>query len=133
MIAPAKPEPDEPEKPGGRGDGPYLWPAEHNRIIRMMLNPRRRWKLTKAAKADAMATTMNNLADDDGRVRNSAVANLLKMERQNQADDHKLIDKIQPDQESITNQQINIYLPENGRERRIEGAGTNGYSGNGKH
>lgn len=84
-------------EPGGRGEEPYLWPAEQNKLVRMMLNPRRRWKLTKQAKEAAMMAMLNNLSDDDARVRNGAVANLIRMEGQNQKDHHKAIDKKLPD------------------------------------
>lgn len=74
-----------------------LTPREENRLVAMMLNPRRRWKVTKSAKTLAMDTIIKNLQSDDGRVSNGAVLNLLRMERQNQQDEHKLIDKAIPD------------------------------------
>jgi hypothetical protein len=52
----------------------------------MLLNPRRRWKVTDAVKKQALEITAGNLNDQDGRVQNGAVANLLRMEAQNQAD-----------------------------------------------
>lgn len=95
MIAENKDK--EPEKDGGRGEGPYLTPVQQNKIVGMMVAKHRRWKLTKAAKNEAIATTLNNMGDEDGRVRNAAVANLVRMEAQNMADQHKAIDKRVPD------------------------------------
>lgn len=82
---------------GGRGEGPHLSPVQSNKIVAMMLNPNRRWKISKAAKREALATTINNMGDEDGRVRNAAVANLIRMEAQNLQDQHKLLDKLAPD------------------------------------
>lgn len=124
MIAPNKDN-----DPGGRGDAAPVSPVQHNKIVSMMLNPRRRWKLSKEAKQAAMAATLDNLADEDGRVRNAAVANLIRMEGQNQGDQHKMLDKLAPNssEASVTNQQINIYLPANGRET------ANGHTANGRN
>jgi hypothetical protein len=123
----------EPENDGGRGEGPFLTPVQQNKIVGMMTAKHRRWKLTKAAKMEAIATTLNNMADEDGRVRNAAVANLVRMEAQNMADQHKLIEKQSPSEAaSVTNQQINIYLPANSREAPVIPKNTNG-NGNGKH
>jgi hypothetical protein len=88
---------NEGDESSGAGEGPHLTPTQQNKIVGMMLNPKRRWKLTKAAKSEAIATTLNNMGDDDGRVRNAAVANLVRMEAQNMADQHKAIDKRIPD------------------------------------
>lgn len=90
-------------KPESTGEGgeSYLTKTQQNNIVKSMLSPRRRWKLTKQAKQEAISVTLSNLHDDDGRVRNTAVANLLKMEGQNQADEHKVIDKKLPDQHTI--------------------------------
>lgn len=99
MIAPMNPS--EPEDTSGVGDGPHLSPVQHNKIVAMMLNPRRRWKLTKTAKSEAIAVTLNNMSDADGRVRNAAVANMIRMEGQNLNDQHKMLDKLVPDQGDI--------------------------------
>lgn len=93
-----------PEQPGGRGEGTPLSPVQENKIVRMMLNPRRRWRITKEAKQAAMMATLNNLDDEDGRVRNAAVANLIRMEAQNQNDQHKAIDKRVPDLHEVGGQ-----------------------------
>lgn len=85
------------EEPRGRGQVAPLSSVQENKIVAMMLNPRRRWRLSKAAKSEAVAVTLNNMADEDGRVRNQAVANLIRMEAQNLADQHKFIDKHTPD------------------------------------
>ncbi len=88
--------------PGGKGDSAGgLNPTQHNKIVATMLNPRRRWRLTRAAKQAAMAATLGNLEDEDGRVVNGAVANLLRMESQNQSDQHKLIDKLVADKHEV--------------------------------
>lgn len=91
----------QPDKGTGEGGGPYLTKTQENNIIKSMLSPRRRWKLTKAAKQEAIAVTIANMGDDDGRVRNTAVANLIKMELQNQTDELKAIDKKLPDMHNI--------------------------------
>lgn len=120
------------KEPGGRGESTHLSPIQENKIVAMMLNPRRRWKITKAAKNEALETTLKNMGDEDGRVRNAAVANLVRMEGQNLQDAHKLLDKQTPSEAaSITNQQINIYMPSNGREQPLMNG--NGHNGNGKH
>ncbi len=121
------------EEPGGKGDGSYISPVQANKLVGMMLNPRRRWKITKEAKQHAMSATIRNLDDEDGRVVNGAVANLIRMEGQNQTDAN--LDK-QRDAKSthIENQQVNIYLPSNGREQTnglLNGHSSNGT--NGKH
>ena len=87
----------DPSDAPGAGEGPHLTPVQKNKLVAMMLNPRRRWRLSKAAKHEAIAVTLNNFSDEDARVRNQAVANLLKMEAQNQIDQHKAIDKRMPD------------------------------------
>lgn len=97
MIAPANPNDESPDSARGKGGDSYLKPAQQNILVGMMFNPRRRWRLNKAAKRQAIAITLANLDDEDGRVRNSAVANLLKMEAQNQGDQHKSMDKNMPD------------------------------------
>jgi hypothetical protein len=89
--------PGEPEKTSGEGDGPYLTPVQQNKIVSMMLNPRRRWRVSKAAKAEALDATISNMGDEDGRVRNAAVANLIRMEAQNLQDQHKMLDKLTPE------------------------------------
>ena len=53
----------------------------------MMMNPYRRWNVEPEQKQKAIDMTVSNLSNDDGRVSCHAVANLLKMESQNQADD----------------------------------------------
>jgi hypothetical protein len=99
VIAPINPS--EPEPTSGVGEGPYLSPVQQNKIVAMMLNPRRRWKLTRSAKNEAVAVTLNNMSDDDGRVRNAAVANMIRMEAQNMADQHKTVDKRLPDLHAV--------------------------------
>lgn len=90
-----------PPESTGEGGGTYLTKSQENNIVKSMLSPRRRWKLTPKAKREAIAVTMANMQDHDGRVRNTAVANLLKMEGQNQADELKAIDKNVPDLHAI--------------------------------
>lgn len=132
MIAPMTPS--EPDDASGAGADAYLTPVQRNKIVSMMLNPRRRWKLTKEAKNAAMSATLDNLTDDDARVRNGAVSNMIRMEGQNMADQHKALDKHSPDLDTgVRNQQINIYLPSNSRDVTAL-PNTNGhYNGNGKH
>lgn len=102
MIAFAKePEDDgKPESPGGKGPS-YLSPTQENKIAATLLNPRRRWKITKSAKQAVMQAMLDNLTDDDPRVVNGAAANLIRMEAQNQADQHKMVDKKLPDLHTV--------------------------------
>lgn len=87
---------NEPDAAGGRGDAPreepYLSPVQENKIVASMLNksPKkgRRWSLEERHKATAIRVTMANMLDEDGRVSNAAVANMIRMESQNQADEH---------------------------------------------
>jgi hypothetical protein len=76
------------ESPGGRGEGVYLTPVQENKIVRMVLNRKRRFKVTPAIKREMLETSRRNMQDEDGRVSNSAVSNLIKMESLNQADEH---------------------------------------------
>lgn len=146
MIAFAKNESDEPERPGGKGDFAHLNPTQQNKLIAMMLNPRRRWKLTKAAKNEAIAVTLRNLDNPDARVRNQAVANMLRMEAQNQTDQHKAVDKHLPDlhavggviehrvtvQELLSESKYIEYLRECERNSDPRLICQNGHQGNGK-
>lgn len=69
------------------------------------------------------------LGNSDVRVVAEGVKAVVAMERQNQADELAQ-NKKEPVEGSVTNQQINIYLPSNGRESTGLMNGTNG---NGKH
>ncbi len=79
-------EPD--DTPGGRGEGPYLSPVQENKILALALNPRNRFKLEEKHKAEAIEVTSRNMQNEDGRISNAAVANLIKMESLNQKDEH---------------------------------------------
>lgn len=86
------------EPAGGKGgpsprDESGLRPAEQNKLIRMALNDKpktvsRRFELTEFSKRLAIETTERNMLDEDGRVSNGAVANLIKMEALNQKESH---------------------------------------------
>ena len=67
----------------------YLTPVQENKIVTSMANKRNRWKLEEKHKDEAVGITVRNMANEDGRVSNAAVANLIRMEAQNQADEHK--------------------------------------------
>lgn len=129
----------------GEGDGTHLTPSQENRMIAGILGKhRRRWKLTPKVKAFAIGATVANLHDDDARVRNHAVANLIRMEGQNQADEHKAVDKRHPDlhevngtvahqvtvQELLEHPDYVEYQRQQHREPRA--ICQNGYAGNGK-
>lgn len=77
----------------------------------------------------ATLTTHDLLSNPDVRVKVEGVKAVVAMERQNQADELAQ-NKKEPVEGSVTNQQINIYLPSNGRESTGLMNGTNG---NGKH
>ena len=147
MIAFGQPESEQPATNGtGEGGGPYLTKTQQNNIVKSILSRRRRWKLTPEAKRHAIAVTMANLEDEDGRVRNTAVANLLKMEGQNQLDQHKAVDKRLPDllavggtvehrltaQELLTQPDYVEWLRERERDSDPRLISTNGHAGNGK-
>lgn len=106
MIAFAKEPGDEndPQQPGGKGSS-YLSPTQENKLLAKVLNPRnhprRRFKLDKEAKQIAIDATIRNMQSENGRVSNGAVANLIKMEAQNQADQHKAVDKKLPDLHAV--------------------------------
>ncbi len=123
------------KKPGGQGESPRgesgLTPSEEAALIATALNPRKRFRLSRELKREMVETSRQHMLDADSRVGVRGVANLLTMERLNQADDHKAIDKASPNEGNVTNQQINIYLPANGREE-TNGHLTNG-NGNGRH
>lgn len=135
-------------KPESKGEGgePYLTKTQQNNIVKSMLSPRRRWKLTKEAKQEAIAVTIANMSDEDGRVRNTAVSNLIKMESQNQTDELKAIDKKLPDLHSIggavehrhtatellTEPDYVEWLRERERHSDPRIVCTNGHKGNGK-
>jgi hypothetical protein len=138
--------PNEPDRTSGAGAGPHLTPVQQNKIVGMMLNKRRRWKLTKAAKNEAIAVTLNNMSDEDGRVRNAAVANMVRMEAQNQADHFKAVDKRVPDlhavggvvehritaQELLSETAYVEWLRERERDSDPRLIRANGHEGNGK-
>lgn len=93
MIAAAGPPglPEEPEQtPDAVGSGGlvHLSPTQDNIVIRMALNPRNRWELSEDDRKAAIRTTRRNMKNKDGRVRNQAVANMIRMEGQNQSDEH---------------------------------------------
>ena len=67
----------------------YLTPVQENKIVASMANKRNRWKLEEKHKDEAVGITVRNMANEDGRVSNAAVANLIRMEAQNQVDEHK--------------------------------------------
>jgi hypothetical protein len=89
------------DSPGGQGEVSGLTPSEENVMVRMMFNPKRRWNVTRQAKRAAMAAMLANLGSPDPRVVNGAVANILKMEAQNQGDQFKAIDKMLPDKNEL--------------------------------
>jgi hypothetical protein len=134
MIAFAnEPEDDgKPDAPGGKGDA-YLSPTQENKMLATVTNPRRRFKLTKEAKQIAIDMTIRNMRHDNGRVSNGAVANLIRMEAMNQAEAHAARKSEDDHPQHVENQQINIYLPSNGREAHPDERLSNGSNGNGKH
>lgn len=79
---------------GGRGDGPYLTPVQQNHIFRMVLSKRRRFKITKAIREEMIEASRKNMKNQNGRVSNGAVANLIKMEAMNQRDEHVMLPHI---------------------------------------
>ncbi len=75
----------------GRGKSDhYLTPVDENNIVATLLAARR-WKSTDEHKQVALGITTKNMGNEDARVSNAAVSNLIKMEAQNQADEHKLL------------------------------------------
>ena len=81
---------------GGRGEDTNadeypIAAAAYNKLVGSMLNPRSRWKISDPNKEFAVGVTVRNMGNEDGRVSNGAVANLIKMEAQNQAEDLKSV------------------------------------------
>lgn len=76
----------DPDAPG-EGDEPYLTPVQANKIVSSLLNPRRRFPFDVKVAQFAIRQTIRNMKHSDARVRNVAVANLIKMEKINQNDD----------------------------------------------
>lgn len=77
---------ERPAENGGRGEEPYLTPVQANKIASLMIHRHRRakgWKHTKANMQFALEVTEQNMANDDGRISNGAVRNLLAMNAQN--------------------------------------------------
>lgn len=99
-----------PEHRRGEGDY-YLTPGEENRIIAKLLACKR-WKATDQHKEAALGVTVRNMANDDGRVSNAAVSNLIKMESQNQADDHRATPQIHDHRYTITIEEQTHQLAE---------------------
>lgn len=140
-------------RPGGKGE------AENARLIRQA----QRWhtaadaetfdsadprKLT--ARDVAVLATRRGMLAADARVVPSHVANLIRMERQNQADDHQYDPFLVPPPNAgapaaaegqagqVIGQQINFYIPQNGRSFEPPAAvvieqppPTNGHASNG--
>lgn len=77
---------ENPDAPG-EGDEPYLTPVQANKIVSSLLNPRRRFPFDVKVAQFAIRQTIRNMKHSDARVRNVAVANLIKMEKINQNDD----------------------------------------------
>jgi hypothetical protein len=76
---------DEAGKPnegdGGRGEEPYLTPVQQNKIYGMMI--RQQWPITQTDKIQAVEVTVKNMDDENKRVVNQAVRNLVAMNAQN--------------------------------------------------
>ena len=86
----------QPDDSGGRGDIPPedeypIAGAAYNKLVGSMLNPQSRWHITPRHKEVAIGITVRNMANENGRVSNGAVSNLIKMEAQNQAEDLKSV------------------------------------------
>lgn len=88
MIADNQPEQPEPINTGGEGGDTYLTPTQENKILATALNPRNRFRLKRRQIQEAIDATVRNMKDEDGRVSNGAVANLIKMVAINQKDEH---------------------------------------------
>ena len=109
------------EQPNARGeDG--LTPRESNRLLGEVLRfyRKRRCPTNKDGWKKAVEMTEKIMGSTDPKAVNGAVKNYIAMERLNQSDQHKAADistKQSTDSAaSVTNQQINIYLPSNGRD-----------------
>ena len=128
----------------GEGGDAHLTPSQHNKLVGTMLNPQKRWRLNAKAKRAAIIATLTNLSDEDPRVVNGAVANLIKMEAQNQSDQHKVTDKSVPDAvqepgattlsiaDLLAETQYLEWLRECQRHNDPRLVCTNGHAGNGK-
>lgn len=73
--------------------GSGLRPSEENRLVRMALasqdkKPERRFDLTDSVRRQMIDVSCRNMHDENGKTSNGAVANLIRMEQLNQADQH---------------------------------------------
>lgn len=76
----------QPEINGGRGDeAPALTPVAENKIASLMLHANREvWPITEKHEQLAVGVTARNMGNQDGRVSNGAVRNLIAMKGQMQ-------------------------------------------------
>lgn len=104
-MADTNEEPDDDRKPAhrrGRGKSDYyLTPVEENNIVATLLASKR-WKATDDHKAIALGVTTKNMGNEDPKVSNVAVGNLIKMEKQNQADEHKATPQLHDHRHTLT-------------------------------
>ncbi len=112
MIAFAKP--DDEEQPTDGGLGGSVRGIRDTRLIERAL--RERWAIPDELRGAIVARQVE-IATDPGaspREATSAARCLVSMEAQNQADQHKVIDKIAPDQHAVhhTHEEIQAALSE---------------------
>lgn len=90
----------------GAGDEPYLTPVQGNKMVATILNQQKRFPYGTDVAKFAIRTTIRNMKDDDARVRNGAVRNLMAMARINQIDEHKMLevalDVVNPKQSGVS-------------------------------
>ncbi len=106
MIPANNIEQNPPESPGGRGEDSHLSPVQENKIVAMMLNKRNKFPVKSKHKRYAVETTERNMKDENGRVSNGAVANLIRMVKINQDEDKRLMPQTTGDTYIQNNTQV---------------------------
>jgi hypothetical protein len=130
VIAPIDPNDD--EETGGLGGNLRPVGTRDTRLLDRAV--RENWPIPEEYRKPVVDRMYDIVTDSKTKAREASIAArvLVAMEQQNQAERHKAIDKLVPD----AAQQINIYVPDNGREAYLTtniAAGGGKSNGNGRH
>lgn len=90
---------DSDDDDGGRGESTYLTPVQENKLISMAIH--REWDIEARDKRWALRTTRRNMKQENGRISNQAVRNLLAMNKQN-------MDRDNPSPPATATVQVNV-------------------------
>ncbi len=121
---------DEPSEPVGDIGGLRAKGLNDTRLLERAL--RERWPIPDQYREPIINRQVRIAMDPNSSPREatSAARCLVSMEQQNADIALKMLDKLVPDQHEHGEQQINIYLPSNGRETPLPSINGNG---NGRH